>query len=403
MKNYFIFVSLLLSLPVFAQVPTAIKGGTQAVSKASKAAVAPKVRVKIPTVKTNVTNTLSRAQIRQAALEMRSNQFKTDWKTLPTNPMAAIVRHEMRIAGSGANLTGLSEEKWNEAITDYSNAVSSVQNVAQYMDTQIYYMGTSEAERLHPEQIRRTLDDINTSLAAVKKAQATFGVENAPLTEMGLYLNRAKRFYTMLGTGMYEPLDESALAVVPRSDNHTFVDSEFALWSEFIREKLPKAKSKSFFDYLTNLFSRSAKQDALPQKLRVALLQDDQTVISGLQKMQEQGKLTGWQIDYLEPDPEAFLKKDYNTYDLILSDIVMPNGGGRYLARQLRAGGYKGSLLVVSKFDKFFGESFFKDGFDGMLQIADATGSDFQSDYASWLWSRLKNYYQLKAKHGWQH
>lgn len=404
MKKYFAIVaSLVMGLPVGAQVPTAVKGGTKAVSKASKAAVAPKGELHIPAVPSATAgNTLSRTQIRQVALEMRNHQFKSKWTVTPNKPLAAEAKNEFRLGSSGANLTGLSPAKWEEAYTHYANAVSSVQKLAQYMDTQIYYMGTSESERPHPEQIRQTLADINDSLAAVKKAQITFG-ENKSLAEMGLYLSYAKRFYTMLGSGMLEPLDEKALTVIPREDNHTFVSSEFSLWSEFVREKLPNVKSNSFFNYLTSLLQGSVKRGALPQKLRVAILQDDNEAIKGLQEMQTRGKLTEWQIDYLEPDAEAFLNRDYNSYDLILSDIVMPHGGGRYLARQLRAGGYKGSLLVVSKFDYYYGDSFFKDGFDGMLFLGEAEKKDFQYDFASWFWSRLKNYYQLKAKHGWQH
>lgn len=413
MKFYFIYIlCIAISMPVYTQ--SLVKSAGKAISQVSKSSstVGKSLRTAekasrissqhISTIPVSLTrsteltkpNTLSRPQMRKAALQMRENRVKDDWGIVP-QPLSAETQ-EFILGGNGAVLTKLTPAQMEQAEKSWVEAVESIQELSAQMGPQIYYMGTSEAEYLHPGQINQMLDKISQSLAAVESAKVIWG--NTPaLEEMEIYLLKSKKFYSMLGSGMYEPLDEVTAPVMPRKDNHVYNDSEFHLWTEGFREKLPKDSHKLSWQYVKTLFTSSTNRSVLPKKLHVALLQDDHKVINGLQAMKQRGHLEGWEIDYLKPDPEAFLNSDYKTYDLILTDIVMTNGGGRYLARNLRANGYEGTLLAVSKYS-FYEKYFFDDGFDGGITI-----SDGRADMADWIWGRLKNYYFLKNKYGWTH
>lgn len=423
-KSFFILFVLLLPLANQAQVPQFVKAGAKAsVSTMGKKGVSTAFKGRIPTnVSTGVSsvgkpseastistsnlvspsstnaNLLSMKQIKTLALEMRPHYYKAAWENLPKEPLAATKDTECLIAGSGANLTMFSDEQWEKAKGDYLAAVASVQKLANYMGPQVYYLGSSEAERLHPEQIRQALADIGEASSLVKNAQATFG-ENTALEEMDAYLNYANRFYNTLGTGMYEPLEEMEAAPFSRTDNHDFDYLEFGLWGDSIKP-LPKEPDSSW-ETIKSWIMGITKRGTLPKKMKVALLQDEEFVVNALKEMKRRGKLDGWEIDFPNPNAEEFLKGNYNSYDLILSDIVMPGGGGRYLARQLRAKGYQGSLIVVARFDSH-AEDFYNDGFDGMMFIGDMAHR-LTTDKANWLWTRLQNYYLYKQEHGWIH
>lgn len=421
MKLHFVYLlCLVISLPVCSQ--PVVRNGTKAIFKISKpstwgkgllrpfgpaapiSGAAAKVtaregasisrEIQAALEKVTTSNTLSRKQLRQAALQMRENRVKEKWAVMP-KPQAAET-HEFALGGNGAILTKLTPTQAEQAEKRWIEAVESIQELSAQMGPQIYYLGTAEAEYLPPGQIRLMLDKISQTLASVEKAQVIWGKTSA-LSEMEIYLLKAQKFYSMMGSGMYEPLDEITVPVMTRKDDHVYNASEFHLWAESFREKLPIGSHKLSWQYVKALFTASTSRSVLPQKLHVALLQDDASVIHALKEMKQRGRLDGWEIDYLKPDPEIFLNSDYKTYDLILTDIVMTNGGGRYLARNLRANGYEGALVAVSKYS-YYPKYFFDDGFDGGISI-----SDGNLDLANWIWSRLKNYYFLKQKYGWSH
>ena len=409
MKFNFIYIlGFVISFPVCAQ--PVVKNGAKIlktgkvlphVSAVASGAVATSAtKASISTVrgmraleKANTINTLSRKQLHQAALQMRENRVKADWSVMP-EPKAAET-HEWDLGSKGAVLTRLAPAQLAQAERRWMDAVESIQQLSAQIGPQIYYLGTSEAEYLLPAQIHQMLDDISNSLVLVEKAQVLWGKAPA-LSEMKVYLLKAQKFYSMLGSGMYEPLEEITVPVVSRRDNHVYDSPEFHLRINY-KVKSPLAFHKLSWKYMKGLFTGAVKRGFLPENLRVALLQDDALAINDLKKMKQQHKLDGWEIDYLKPDPEAFLNSDYNKYDLILTDIVMPNGGGRYLVRNLRANGYEGSVIAVSNMP-WYKEEFFEDGFDGGICIGDD-----EEHFAEWLWKRLDTYYFLKQKYGWIH
>lgn len=335
-------------------------------------------------------NSLSRRMEQSLAREMRPYLYSFDTYLAPEQPPAFDdVYGGLQSAG---NLTQMSAEQMAVAQKAHQTAMSQVREVAKTANTHIYYMGTSETEHLSPEHIRQMVGDIEVAQDAVASAQVIWGQEPS-LEKAALYLQQVRQFYSMLGTGIYEHINPKANAVIKRADGHVYNAKEFGLISENLETKIP---SWHLMDP-TTWFTEEAR-GVLPRNWRVAVLQDDKDVIRGINMMQKKAGLRDWQIDFYD-DPESFFNNPKALqYDMVLTDVLIKNGGGRYLARQLRNSGYEGSILTLSGFEPGLGgKHFFNDGFDGMISIA------WTNDIAECIWNRLMTYFTLKEKYGWKH
>ena len=333
-------------------------------------------------------NTLSRPMQRRIAVEARSYLDELGWKKTPRQPATySDVNSGIYTLG---NLTRMSEEQYALGKKAYEEAVAYMQERSKSINAEIYYLGTSEMEPLVPEQIRRRLGEISEGQALVKDARAIWG-DNYVLVRIATYWNKMQEVYSALGTGVLS-IEEGKLHAIKRSDGHTYVAGEFGLVSEGPMPELPRPDWKN----PTSWWGQTLGE--LPERLRVAVLQDDREVIRSLNDMRKRAGLKGWTLDVYD-DPEAFLNNvAYKDYDMILTDVLIRNGGGRYLARQLRNKGYEGSILTLSGFEEMHGgEEFFNDGIDGMI------GLGWTPDLTERIWARLNTYFMLKKKYNWQH
>lgn len=336
-------------------------------------------------------NTLSRKMQKEAAQQMRPYLFNSTWSLEPVQE-AAYNNVEAGIATRG-NLTEMSAEQFAQAADVYRQAMGKVLAISQHADAEIYYLGTSESQPIAPEQIRRTLAEIVEAQGAVSQAQVVWGAQYPALQEAELYLKNLHSFYMTLGTGMYFSPEKSVGRTWEREDGHLYCDREFGLWAKGTAKTIPQRSWKHPSTWFAN------PRGSLPEQQRVAVLQDSEEVLNGLQIMKEQAGLAGWQFDVYE-DPEEFLNRvPWQQYDLILTDVLIKNGGGRYLARQLRSQGYNGTILTLSGFDELHdGKQFFDDGIDGMITVG-----VHPMDYPGHFWASLNNYFELKKEEGWEH
>ena len=89
-------------------------------------------------------------------------------------------------------------------------------------------------------------------------------------------------------------------------------------------------------------------------------------------------------------------------FDLVITDLVMANGGGYALIAQFRRHNNTTPVLALSAFSEedAHAQTLFDMGFDGMLSTH---GGGFALDASGYLTllNALNNYYQLKAANGW--
>jgi len=110
-----------------------------------------------------------------------------------------------------------------------------------------------------------------------------------------------------------------------------------------------------------------------------------------------------WQVDVFK-NPEEFLESaGCRSYDLILTDLLIPNGGGMLLGTKLRSGGYKNALIAVTAFDeiKSLGVSLWDMGFDGM--IATSNVNVYTPQYLDLILHKLNNYFYYRHVNKWKH
>ena len=335
-------------------------------------------------------NSLSRRMQQNLAREMRPYLYSFDTYIAPERPPAFDdVYGGVQSAG---NLTEMSKQQMAVAQKAHQTAMQQVREVAKTVNTNIYYLGTSETEHLSPEYIRQMVGDIEVAQDAVAGAQVIWGQEPS-LEKASLYLQQVRQFYSMLGTGIYEHINPIANPVIKRADGHVYNAEEFGLRSRQDTHEIPRVTTAEQAAWVNSTYGE------LPQRMRVAVLQDDKAIINGLHVMRQRVGLKDWTMDFYE-DPEAFLGSPKALqYDMVLTDVLIKNGGGRYLARQLRSRGYEGSIITISGFEAsaHSGKSFFADGIDGMIALGWVT------DYADKIWYSLTKYFKLKAEHGWLH
>ena len=335
-------------------------------------------------------NSLSRPMQQRVAREARAYLDELDWVKTPRQPSTYNdINNGIFTLG---NLTRMSEEQYAHAKQVYEQAVEYMKEVSKSLNAEIYYMGTSEMETLSPEQIRQRLSEILQGKNLVADARAIWG-DNYTLVRIAIYWQNMQDVYNVLGTGILSMKGTGKLEAVKRLDGHVYVAEEFGLVSGGVDVELPKPDWRNPSSWLS-----LNSQGFLPKRLQVAVLQDDEQVIGSLKKMKKRAGLRNWKMDFYD-DPEAFLNQvTYEQYDMILTDVLMKNGGGRYLARQLRNRGYQGTILTLSGFESIHGgEEFFYDGIDGMI------GLGWTPDLPERIWARLNNYFILKKKYGWTH
>ncbi|MGN0016853.1 MAG: response regulator [Candidatus Avelusimicrobium sp.] len=179
-----------------------------------------------------------------------------------------------------------------------------------------------------------------------------------------------------------------------RSDRK-FVGDEFYLLHETQSPRRP------------SLFRRgsSSRQPAkLPANLRIAVLNDSQSVLEQMWILHRKGAFIngGKLFCFTRADEVLASVRAGTNYDLILTDIIVPGGGGYYLVHQLRKDGFSGAVIALSAYerDDSMGLDMFKRGFDGMFTLP--TGFEYAPSWPSDIERGLNKYFALRARYGWR-
>lgn len=158
----------------------------------------------------------------------------------------------------------------------------------------------------------------------------------------------------------------------------------------------------------TDMFrgGQAAKQARqLPRGLCVAVLNDRASVLEQMQKSHEKGVfIRGGEVDgFLQADELIAAVRAGKKYDLILTDIIVPGGGGYYLTKVLRLDGFSGAIIALSAFerDDSMAMDMFERGFDGMLNLPIAF--EYSPFWEADVMRGINKYFRLKQENDWLH
>lgn len=187
----------------------------------------------------------------------------------------------------------------------------------------------------------------------------------------------------MSGASIYFSRNDRAFV----GDEFYLHDPELKRWTDMLRRKQA---------------SRQAAK--LPAGLRVAVLNDRESVLDNMMASHKKGVfIRGGELSCFERAENLILAvRAGRKYDVILTDIVVPEGGGYYLTNVLRLDGYQGAIIALSAFerDDAMGMEMFEKGFDGMLNLP--IGFENSPFWAADVMRGLNKYFYLRQLNHWQ-
>lgn len=142
----------------------------------------------------------------------------------------------------------------------------------------------------------------------------------------------------------------------------------------------------------------------VPQGLRIAVLNDRASFLNAIRTKHQKGLLWNSSELTLYSNAENLLDdilvhgKDY---DVILVDLLVPGGGGFFVANSLRQKDFGGVLLAASAFPESAerGKFLFERGFDGMFCLPENFEETFRWEHHLSL--GLRNYFFYRHKNSW--
>ena len=287
------------------------------------------------------------------------------------NPIVPTPSSQLHI-----NLIHPTTEQVNQAVNEYNQLMIDLIPVRREVNTKLLYqtLPNDKWSSLSPQDRRYLIAKLSALQPRVEKLRRVVFSKDPALKQAEEWLNQAMQ--------EINPFYVPGLSSNTRTDTRVFAENEF-----FLRDP--------------GMAAWGQKKE-LPKNVRVAVL-NDQTEILDMYRLWEREKRLGegWSVAAYTDTRE--LLKDMQsgaTYDLIITDLTVPGGGGYYLADQVRAMGRNTPIIGCSMYtiDKINAEQMFEQGFDGYIygddMFEEAAGS------VKWI-GYIKNYYYYKGLHGW--
>lgn len=141
-----------------------------------------------------------------------------------------------------------------------------------------------------------------------------------------------------------------------------------------------------------------------PRGLKIAFVNDRKLLLKRISHAHKRGTfLQGNEVDVYE-ESRAFLQavSSGENYDVVIVDLVMPNGGGYYINYELRQKKFNGVLLALSAYEETeeLGRELFQKGFDGMIGFM--PGLELVYGWKQYLSESLAIYFYHRDKNGWK-
>lgn len=141
----------------------------------------------------------------------------------------------------------------------------------------------------------------------------------------------------------------------------------------------------------------------LPGGLRVAVLNDRESVLEQMEKSHQKGIfIRGGTLEGFSRAEELIAAvRAGKTYDIILTDVIVPGGGAYYLTNVLRLDGFSGTIIALSAFerDDSMGMEMFRRGMDGMINLP--IGFEYSPFWESDVIACILKHLRLSNKNKW--
>lgn len=281
-------------------------------------------------------------------------------------------------------------DKQRKLIFDkYTQVTEKLRLFKEEMDGILYYQSNpSEKRTFAPQEKQYFLEQINTLNRELNALSLSVEKTDVVLQRGKAYLQYALSVVSPEMVGFLPNLQPTD----PRTDRelkteefflHDPAENRFAMW---------------------RLFQKLDSSSAIPNGLRIAVLNDRQAFLIEVEYAHKRKELfplenvkTYEEVDILLED----IRSGRETFDVILSDLCVPDGGGFRLVQSLRQDGYKGVILAASAFweEEVIAFSLYNRGFDGMFAIPE--NFETQPHWYDRLNQGLRNYFYYRNIHGW--
>lgn len=292
------------------------------------------------------------------------------------NPIIPTPLRDLRI-----NLIHPTSDQVQQVVNEYRNLMRDFEPVRKEVTTKLLYktLPNDKWSSLLPQERREMILQLSSLHGRAVRLHRVVLSKDEPLAEIIAWTDKALQVINPF----HVPNSRSYM----RTDNRVFKSDEFFL-------KYPKSS-----DLPEGV---KAPERVLPANLRVAVLNDQEDILDMYKIWERQGRLgEGWKVSTYTDTRELIRDLESGlSYDLIITDLTVPGGGGYFLVDQVRNMRLEVPVIGCSMytFDKLNAQKMFEQGFDGYIYGDDM----FEEVSGSVTWvGYIKNYYYYKNLYGW--
>lgn len=176
------------------------------------------------------------------------------------------------------------------------------------------------------------------------------------------------------------------------------------LWDDanLASDKVRGFRTEEFFLTTSPMLKDFAELPPLPKGLKIAVLNDSSSLLLAMKNLNKKGIFLPTSEIYVFENPQDLvdaLRTSTVKFDVLFLDIIIPGGGGFYVAQMARNYYFEGPIIALTAFEETeaVGKKLFKGGFDGMI----STEADPKFDWRRDIEKALANYYFYKKIYGW--
>ncbi|WP_428077513.1 response regulator [Candidatus Avelusimicrobium alvi] len=273
-----------------------------------------------------------------------------------------------------------SQAQVNEAFAEYHQLMSDLKSLRKEVNTKLLYktIPNDKWTALYPQERRPLIVEISRMKGRTEKLLNVVFANDPALLQADAWLDEAMK--------QVNPFYVAGLKRRKRLDQRAFSRDEFFLKSP---REIPEGMPTPY-------------RTEVPANMRVVVLNDQTDILDMYKLWERENRLgPGWTVaTYKDTREMIHAIQSGEVYDLVITDLTVPGGGGYYLVDQLREMRLNMPIIGCSMYtiDKLNAEKMFEQGFDGYIY-----GDDLFEEPAgsvSWM-GYIKKYYWYKNFNGW--